>query len=96
MLDLFGTLVTAPTPAERHHAADRLAGVIGCTPQAVEGYFLDTSQIHHDGTLATVPILAAHLVRAVGGQASAVNPVTEELHVLGRTRVVPSDSVIES
>lgn len=36
MLDLFGTLVTAPTPEERTGAASRVAAVVGCdtTPEA--------------------------------------------------------------
>ncbi|WP_143531889.1 hypothetical protein [Saccharothrix sp. ALI-22-I] len=36
VLDLFGTLVTAPTPEERTGAASRVAAVVGCdtTPEA--------------------------------------------------------------
>lgn len=36
MLDLFGTLVTAPTPEERARAASRLAAVVGCDTGAVK------------------------------------------------------------
>jgi len=96
VLDLFGTLVGAPTPAERSHAATRLARVIGCDPPDVEDYFLAAWQVRHDGTLAAVSALAAHLIRAVGGRDSVVDPVVHELCDLGRARLVPDTSVVQT
>ena len=96
MLDLFGTLVDAPTPADRSRAAARLAHAIGCEPAAVEQYLLATWTVRHDGTIATVDALAGHLVGLVGGPVPAVEPVIQALRALGRSRVVPDDSVIET
>ncbi|MGH3492889.1 MAG: HAD family hydrolase [Sciscionella sp.] len=94
VFDLFGTLVTAPTPEERARAASRLATVVGCVPAAVERYFRATWHIRHDGTLPTLTDLAAHLVRAVHGPEATVGLVTDELRVLARARLVPAPSVL--
>lgn len=93
MLDLFGTLVAAPTPGERTSAAGRLADVLGCDPAAVERYFGDTWNVRHDGTLSALPDLAAHLTGVVGGEASAAQRVVDELYSLGSARLVPDTSV---
>lgn len=93
VLDLFGTLVAAPTPDERAEAASRLARVIGCEPAAVERYLVDSWRLRHDGTLPTVADLAAHLVRAVGGRDRVVALVAGELSRLGQARLVPDASV---
>jgi putative hydrolase of the HAD superfamily len=63
VLDLFGTLVAAPTPRERTNAAARLARLLDCDPVFVDHYFLSTWRIRHDGTR---PALArvSPLVRA--------------------------------
>lgn len=94
MLDLFGTLVTAPTPEERARAASRLAAVVGCDTTTVERYFRDTWHVRHDGTLPTLADLAAHLVCAVHGPDAAVRPVADELRALGQARLVPAPSVV--
>lgn len=94
VFDLFGTLVTAPTPHERTHAASRLASVVGCDGATVERYFRDTWQVRHDGTLPTLTDLAAHLLRAVHGPDAAVGLVTGELRALGQARLVPAPSII--
>lgn len=94
MLDLFGTLVTAPTPKERARAASRVAAVVGCDTTRVERYFRHTWHVRHDGTLSTLADLAAHLVRAVHGPDAAVGPVADELRTLGQARLVPAPSVV--
>lgn len=94
VFDLFGTLVAAPTPKERAQAASRVAVVVGCDPAAVDRYFRDTWNIRHDGTLPSLIRLAAHLVRTVHGPSAAVGPVTDELRVLARPRLVPAPSVM--
>ncbi|TVT55326.1 HAD family hydrolase [Amycolatopsis rhizosphaerae] len=94
VLDLFGTLVTAPTPEERAHAASRVATVVGCAPETVENYFRDTWRVRHDGTLPTLADLAAHLVRAVHRPGAAIGPVADELRTLGQARLVPAPSVV--
>jgi putative hydrolase of the HAD superfamily len=96
VFDLFGTLVDAPTPADRSHAARRLATIIGCGPDDVERYLRETWQFRHDGSLATVVELARHLVGSVGGTSAIVDPVAAELHCLGRDRLVPDRSVLRT
>jgi putative hydrolase of the HAD superfamily len=96
VLDLFGTLVTAPTPEERAHAASRLVAVVGCDTTAVERYFRDTWKVRHDGTLPRLTDLAAHLVRAVQGPDVAVGPVADELRALGQARLVPAPSLVDA
>lgn len=96
VLDLFGTLVAAPTPRERVHAAVRLAHTLDCDPAVVDDYFLSTWPIRHDGTLPALADLATHLVDTVGARATAVEPVTHELRALGRARLAPDVSVVEA
>lgn len=93
-MDLFGTLVAAPTPDERASASSRIAAVAGCDTTAVETYFRDTWHVRHDGTLLTLTDLAAHLVRIVHGPSAAVGPVAAELRTLGQARLVPAPSVV--
>lgn len=93
VLDLFGTLVSAPTPRERTHAASQLAAVLGCTAARVESYLGSTWQVRHDGALPTLSGLAAHLVRAVGGSEAALVPLEHELRSLGQARLHPDPTV---
>jgi putative hydrolase of the HAD superfamily len=53
VLDLFGTVVAAPTAEERARAAFRLAFVVGCDAGMVEHYFRSTWHVRHDGSLPT-------------------------------------------
>ncbi|TVT61887.1 hypothetical protein FNH05_01835 [Amycolatopsis rhizosphaerae] len=94
VLDLFGTLVSAPTPDERTRAASRLAALMGRSATTVERYFRGTWRVRHDGALPTLADLAMHLVRAVDGPGTAVGPVADELCALGRARLVPAPSVV--
>ena len=96
VLDLFGTLVAAPTPAARTTAASALARVIGCDIHAVDDYLLGTWRHRHDGTLPTLSDLAEHVVNAVDGPASAIEPVMRELSALAHDRVAPDTSVMRT
>lgn len=93
-MDLFGTLVGAPTPEERASAASRVAAVAGCGTTTVESYFRDTWHVRHDGTLPTLADLAAHLVRVVLGPGAAMESVADELRTLGQARLVPAPTVV--
>lgn len=94
VLDLFGTLVAAPTSEERASASSQVAAVAGCDTATVESYFRDTWHRRHDGTLPTLADLAAHLVHVVHGPGAAVGPVAGKLRILGRARLAPAPSVV--
>jgi putative hydrolase of the HAD superfamily len=96
VFDLFGTLVTAPTPGELTRAASRLAGLAGCGTSAMERYFRGTWHVRHDGTLPTLADLATHLVHAVGAPPLAIKPVAAELRALGQARLIPAPSVVST
>lgn len=93
VLDLFGTLVDAPTPQDRARAATTLARVIDCSPQAIENYFVATWQVRHDGTLPTLSMLAAHLIHTVGGASTLLQPVMAAMTTLAEARLRPDPSV---
>jgi putative hydrolase of the HAD superfamily len=96
VLDLFGTVVDAPSPRQRTHAASRLAALLGCGAATVEDYFRGTWHVRHDGHLPTLVDLATHLVNTVNGPDTMVEPIADELLALGQVRVVPSPSVIHA
>lgn len=94
VFDLFGTLVSAPTRAERHHAAARVAAVAGCATSVVDQYFRRSWRVRHNGDLPTVEILAEHLVDKIGAAPTVAVPVATELRALVAARLRPDDSVI--
>jgi putative hydrolase of the HAD superfamily len=96
VLDLFGTLVDAPTSLDRTYAAQRLARAAGCRPIQVERYLIDTWQARHAGTLPTVPKLAGHLLAAVDSAVGTVEAVADKLCALGHARLVPDASVVRT
>ncbi len=96
VLDLFGTLVPAPTPRERTEAASRLAGVLDCPTATVETYLASTWQVRHDGALPTLSALAAHLARSVQEMDAAHRPVADELRSLGQARLRPDPAVTDT
>ncbi|MDS1272677.1 HAD family hydrolase [Lipingzhangella sp. LS1_29] len=96
VLDLFGTLVPAPTPRERTEAATRIARVLGSPTAKVEAYFSSTWQVRHDGTLPTISALAAHLVRNVQQTDAPYGPVTDVLRSLSHARLRPDPAVTDT
>jgi putative hydrolase of the HAD superfamily len=94
VLDLFGTLVAAPTPHERARAAARLAAVVGCDGPRVDRYLRETWRARHDGSLSTLRQLAEHLIDEVGGPDEAVRPLADQYRLLGQERLVADPSVL--
>lgn len=94
MLDLFGTLVDAPTATDRRVAAERLAAAAGAQTDEVESYLIESWQRRHDGTLPTVEAVAADLIDAVHGAPSAAGQIAGELTDLGRERIVRVDASV--
>ncbi|WP_078504119.1 HAD family hydrolase [Streptomyces viridochromogenes] len=62
ILDLFGTLVAAPTAVERRAAAAQFAEILGVPLSVAEAALSDSWQARHDGQLTSTTEVAAHLV----------------------------------
>lgn len=92
IFDLFGTLVEAPSPGHRRIAVATLARAACQTDVTIDAY-LDSSWIaRHDGTLATVPALAEHLIDHTGSRASN-DDVAAAWRALAPHRLQPDRSV---
>ncbi|MFD6452832.1 HAD family hydrolase [Nocardia sp. NPDC055165] len=96
VLDLFGTLVDAPTPIELASISTRLGGRLDRRSTVIEDYFRSTWLVRHDGRLAGLSDLAAHLVEAVAAPKSAIEIVVDELYAIARCRVTPHESVLRT
>lgn len=93
LFDLFGTLVSAPSPAQRSVAAATLGRAAGCSTSAVEHYLDQTWAIRHDGTLPTVDQMARHMLDHIGVELSSA-PVATAWRRLTPPRIVPDASVL--
>lgn len=78
ILDLFGTLVVAPSVVERRAAAAQFAAILRVTPAVAESVLSDSWQARHDGQLSSTTEVAAHLVNHCNGSAAC----EEELEML--------------
>ncbi|GAA1429339.1 hypothetical protein GCM10009601_44390 [Streptomyces thermospinosisporus] len=72
VLDLFGTLVAAPSAVERKAAAAQFAEVMGVSPSVAEAVLSDSWQARHDGQLASATEVAAYLVARCNATAGRV------------------------
>ncbi|WP_369223983.1 HAD family hydrolase [Streptomyces sp. R39] len=61
IFDLFGTLVAAPSAAERTAAAAKFAAILRVTPAVVDSALSDSWLARHDGQLASTSQVASHL-----------------------------------
>lgn len=66
ILDLFGTLVGAPTVVERDAAAAQFADVLGVPSRAVESALSGSWRARHGGQLRSTTEVAAYLVARCG------------------------------
>lgn len=96
VLDLFGTLVDAPTRCERSRSSARLAATLDCDTATVEMYFRDSWRQRHDGTVSTLDALATHLVSATNSSDTMIAPVVKELQEIGLARLLPGPTVIDA
>lgn len=94
MFDLFGTLVDAPTPAQRFQASQAV-GVVAAVPAAVvEQVFTDSWAERHDGRLPTLNSLSTYLWERCGRDAPAPQDVCTILLQLATGRLSVSPAVI--
>lgn len=96
IFDLFGTLVEAPTPDQRGHAASRLAALLDRDAGTIVHYLRTTWRTRHDGTLPTLVSAAADLIHNVQAPDSEIGAVAQELRDLGQARLIPDPSVADA
>lgn len=94
VLDLFGTVVDAPTLAERRGAATRLAGAARADTDDVERYLISSWGARHDGSLENADAVADDLIQAVGAELSTTGRVVDELTALGQERLCRVDDSV--
>ncbi|MGW1614926.1 HAD family hydrolase [Streptomyces sp. NPDC002285] len=87
VLDLFGTLVAAPSDGERAAAAAQFAKVLRVSPAVAESVLADSWQARHDGRLASTTEIAAHLVARCSTSADRVDELVVLLGRLARVRL---------
>ncbi|MFJ3939154.1 HAD family hydrolase [Streptomyces parvus] len=94
ILDLFGTLVAAPSAVERSVAATRFAGTMRVSPAVAESALSDSWRARHDGQLRSTTEVAAHLVARCDAPASHMDKVEQLLAELARDRLQADASLL--
>jgi putative hydrolase of the HAD superfamily len=87
VLDLFGTLVAAPSEAERTAAAVQFAKILHVSPAVAESVLAVSWQARHDGRLASITEIAAHLVARCNTTADRADELAVLLDRLARVRL---------
>jgi putative hydrolase of the HAD superfamily len=94
VLDLFGTLVDAPTRHDRHHAARAIAAITEVDTHAAEETLIRTWRIRHDGRLASLDDLAGYLAQRLTGSAETRSDLARLLRRQAANRLRPDRSVV--
>lgn len=87
ILDLFGTLVGAPTTVERSAAANQFAEVLGVSSAIADSALSSSWRARHDGQLRSTAEVAAHLVARCNAPASRVDELERLLTQLAHDRL---------
>lgn len=87
ILDLFGTLVAAPSAVERRAAAAQFAEILGVSPAVVESVLSESWQARHDGQLTSAAEVAAHLAARCNASAACVDELEMVLARLAHVRL---------
>ncbi|MFF2567358.1 HAD family hydrolase [Streptomyces sp. NPDC058084] len=87
ILDLFGTLVVAPSTSERNTATTRFASVMCVSPAVAESALTGSWSARHDGQLRSTAEVAAHLVARCDAPVSNVTALELLLKELARDRL---------
>ncbi|PCG85024.1 hypothetical protein CIB93_16030 [Streptomyces sp. WZ.A104] len=96
ILDLFGTLVAAPSAVERSVAVTRFAGAMRVSPAVAESALSGSWRARHDGKLRSTTEVAAHLVARCDAPASHINKVEQLLAELARDRLQADASLLRA
>lgn len=93
IFDLFGTLVPAPSDAERSSAVREFAAAMEVGAGIVASVLGASWRVRHDGRLSSVEKVAAYLVSRCGAAESHVNDVETTLRRLALARLRADRSV---
>jgi putative hydrolase of the HAD superfamily len=96
VLDLFGTLVAAPSAVERSAAAAQFADVLGVSSAVAEAALSGSWRARHDGQLRSTAEVAAHLVARCNAPASCVDELERLLANLARDRLQPDATLLRA
>ncbi|HUY52305.1 MAG TPA: HAD family hydrolase [Streptosporangiaceae bacterium] len=94
VLDLFGTLVDAPTRHDRHRAACAIAAITEVDTRTAEETLISTWRIRHDGRLPSLDDLAGYLAQCLTGSAETCTDLARLLYVQATNRLRPDQSVV--
>lgn len=87
ILDLFGTLVAAPSAVERSSAAAQFAETLRVPPAVVETALTETWLVRHNGQLNSTAAVVAHLFVQCGASASRRDELEQLMTRLALTRL---------
>ncbi|MFF1499495.1 HAD family hydrolase [Streptomyces sp. NPDC058316] len=96
ILDLFGTLVEAPSAVERSTAAHQFAEVLGVSSAAADSALSDSWQARRDGQLRTTAEVAAHLVARSSAPASRADELERLLAQLAHERLQADATLLQA
>ncbi|MFF6807376.1 HAD family hydrolase [Streptomyces sp. NPDC012616] len=96
ILDLFGTLVAAPSVVERRAAAAQFAAILRVSPAVAESVLSDSWQARHDGQMASTTEVAVHLVARCDASAACVDELEVLLARLAHVRLQADASLLRA
>ncbi|MFI7289994.1 HAD family hydrolase [Streptomyces anulatus] len=96
ILDLFGTLVSAPDASERSVAAAQLAWVMRLPMEIAEAALCGSWKPRHDGQLRSSTAVATHLIERCGASAACTNEVEAVLARLARQRLQADRTLLQA
>ncbi|MCX5525623.1 HAD family hydrolase [Streptomyces bobili] len=96
ILDLFGTLVAAPSVVERRAAAAQFAAILRVSPAVAESVLSDSWQARHDGQMASTTEVAVHLVARCDASAACVDELDVLLARLAHVRLQADASLLQA
>ena len=96
VLDLFGTLVTAPSADERKAAAVQLAEILCVSPAVAESVLSDSWQARHDGQLTSTTEVAGCLVTRCNASAGCVKELAMLLGRLAQARLQADETLLRA
>ncbi|WP_328333388.1 HAD family hydrolase [Streptomyces sp. NBC_00455] len=96
ILDLFGTLVAAPSAAERTAAAAQVAEVLSVPWTAAELALASSWRVRHDGQLRSTSDVAALLIAHCDAPASCADELERLLAQLARNRLQAEATLLQA